>query len=147
MSYGRTDNVTCLAPNQAIPTCNASIDLRWRVWPYCQGKSSCVINGSYDDTVSPCDGNRTNYFNISYNCKKRKLETLIVTVRRVEGWHEHKKKRRTHNCKETKLICYFVARNHGQDLQMALNKPWVSQNVRRISRGFAVSFFIARLRK
>ena len=90
MSYGRTDNVTCLAPNQAIPSCNASIDLSWWVWPYCQGKSSCVINGSYDDTVTPCDGHGTNYFNISYNCKISKLETLIATDSRVEGLHKHK---------------------------------------------------------
>ena len=55
-------------------------------------------------------------------------------------------KRRMHNCKETKLIiCYFGARNHGQDLQMVLHEPWVSQNVRTTQA--ADSFFIAKLRK
>ena len=91
VSYGRSDNITCLAPNQAIPSCNASIDLSWRVLPYCQGLSSCVVNGSYDGTVVPCDGNGTNYFNISYNCKIRKLETLFATDSHVEGWYAHKK--------------------------------------------------------
>lgn len=83
VTYGRTDNVTCLKPNQAIPSCNASVDLSWRVMPYCQGLSSCVINGSYDGAVIPCDGNKTNYFNISYNCKISKLETLFATYSRV----------------------------------------------------------------
>ena len=74
--YGRSDNVTCLG-GQEVPMCNASIDLSWRVLPVCQGKSSCVINGSYDELESPCDGNNTNYLNISYSCKTRKLEKFV----------------------------------------------------------------------
>ena len=89
VSYGRNDNVTCLAPNQAIPSCNASIDLSWRVMPLCQGKSSCVINGSYDGQETPCDGNSTNYFNISYSCKISKFATVCAVDSRVEGWYEH----------------------------------------------------------
>ena len=58
--------------------------------PHCQGLPSCVINGSYDGAIVPCDGIGTNYFNISYNCKLSKLETLFATDGRVEGWHEHK---------------------------------------------------------
>ncbi|KAJ7360505.1 hypothetical protein OS493_015607 [Desmophyllum pertusum] len=68
--YGRADNVTCLAPNQTIPSCKKSIDLSWRVTPYCQGLTYCVINGTYDvQEKPPCDGNNTNYFNIAYSCK------------------------------------------------------------------------------
>ncbi|KAJ7381778.1 hypothetical protein OS493_039071 [Desmophyllum pertusum] len=68
--YGRADNVTCLAPNQTIPSCSESIDLSWRVTPYCQGLPYCVINGTYDvQEKPPCDGNNANYFNIAYSCK------------------------------------------------------------------------------
>lgn len=77
VTYGRTDNVTCLGQAQGTPSCNLPIDLSWRVTPICQGQSSCVINGSYDGQEKPCDGNNTNYFNISYNCMKSKLENMI----------------------------------------------------------------------
>ena len=61
-----------------VPTCNASIDHSWRVLPICQGKSSCVINGSYDRQDSPCDGIDTNYLKVTYVCKARKLEKLLT---------------------------------------------------------------------
>ncbi|XP_068723973.1 L-rhamnose-binding lectin CSL1-like [Montipora capricornis] len=70
VSYGRSDDVTCLGSGQAVPACNASIDLSWLVLPDCQGKSSCDFNGSYDLQDAPCDGNKTNYFNITYVCKE-----------------------------------------------------------------------------
>lgn len=143
VSYGRTDNVTCLAPNQEIPSCNASIDLSWRVLPYCQGLSSCVVNGSYDGTVVPCDGNGTNYFNISYHCKISKLETLFATYSHVEGWYAHKKLQ-THNCKESKLTCYFE--DHGQEWRIALQKISLAKMSSDFT-GFAILFSIARVKK
>ncbi len=80
VTYGRTDNVTCLAPNQSIPSCNASIDLSWRVTPVCQGQSSCAINGSLDDQETPCNGNNTSYLNVTYSCTISKLKTWFLQV-------------------------------------------------------------------
>ena len=75
--FGRSDNVTCLG-GQAVPSCNASIDVSWRVLPLCQGKSSCVLNGSHYEQDSPCDGNNTNYLNITYSCKTRKWKSHVA---------------------------------------------------------------------
>ena len=68
--YGRTDNFTC----PPTSPCDSTIDLSWKVTPFCQGKSSCVINGSYDGLEKPCD---TNYFNISYSCNDSESEKKI----------------------------------------------------------------------
>ena len=72
--YGRSNNFTCLS-GQEVSSCNTLVDVSWRVLPVCQGKSSCVVSGSFDGLGSPCI---SSYFNISYDCKTRKLQGLFL---------------------------------------------------------------------
>lgn len=80
--YGRSNNFTCLS-GQEVSSCNTLVDVSWRVLPDCQGKSSCVVSGSFDGLGSPCI---SSYFNISYDCKTRKLQGCFFALIPVLKW-------------------------------------------------------------
>jgi len=64
-AWGRTDEVTCQAPNMGNTNCRA--DAAIPVGNKCAGKPTCTLNGNNDDFTNPCPGVQK-YLNVVYQC-------------------------------------------------------------------------------
>jgi len=63
--WGRTDLVTCQAPNMGSTNCLADVTVT--VGNMCNGNSLCTLNGNNDYFTNPCPGVHK-YLGVSYQC-------------------------------------------------------------------------------